>query len=59
MEVIIPTPAPTQTVTLEVREEFHWPGWNHGPYHERVTYTRSRRATTDSTISMTSCESNP
>ena len=51
VEIGIPSSAPTQTVTLEVREEFHWRGWNHGPHRERVTFTRSLG---DSVVSITS-----
>lgn len=49
VDIIVPASAPTQTVTLEVREEFRWPGWNHGPHFEHVTHTRSRRAATSTT----------
>jgi len=51
MKIVIPSSAPTQTVTLEVREEFHWRGWKHGPSRERVTFTRSLG---DSVVSKTS-----
>lgn len=55
VEIVVPPAVPTQTVTLEVREEFRWPGWNHGPYHERVTYTRSHHASKDLTTRKTIC----
>ena len=59
MEIVVPGAVPTHTVTLEVREEFQWPGWNHGPYNKRVTITRSSRAATITMTSAPSCQSNP
>ena len=58
VEVFVPA-APIQTVTLEVREEIRWPGWNHRPYRERVTSTRSGRASTDSTTNAMLCQFSP
>jgi len=51
MDIVIPSSTPTQTVTLEICEEFHWRGWKHGAQRERVTFTRSFG---DSVLSMTS-----
>ena len=49
-------PTVIQTVTLEVREEFQWSDWKRGPYRERVTRTRSRRDTSETTHNTGSCK---